>query len=228
MARQNMGDYNVDIVMCIDATGSMWPIIEEIKYNVLSFYEKFVEAMEDKRASVGQIRVKSIIFKDYACDEDPMVESDFYVLPEQVNEFRKFIADIEVFGGGDMPENALEAIALALKSNWTIEGAKRRHMIVVFSDASALPLGERKDCPNYPPNLPNSLEQLGAWWEGTDQTLSSTYQPKAGRLIAFVPNAEPWTLMQAWDRYWPAFISAGTGLREVDIQSVIDLLVGSF
>lgn len=43
-----MGDYNVDIVMCIDATGSMGPIIEEVKTNALSFYQKFVEAMEER------------------------------------------------------------------------------------------------------------------------------------------------------------------------------------
>ena len=30
-------DYSVDIVMCIDATGSMDGIIEEVKSNALSF-----------------------------------------------------------------------------------------------------------------------------------------------------------------------------------------------
>ena len=34
-------DYNVDIVMCIDATGSMGPIINDVKANALSFYQKF-------------------------------------------------------------------------------------------------------------------------------------------------------------------------------------------
>jgi len=228
LAGQNMGDYNVDIVMCIDATGSMAPIINEVKNNALSFYEKFVEGMEDADKAVDQLRIKVIVFRDYICDTEPMVESDFFILPEQSTAFKKFVTDIEASGGGDGPENALEAIALALKSNWTTGGSKRRHAILVFSDAPALPLGERKDCPNYPKNLPNSLAQLGAWWEGTDQTLCSTYQPKAGRLVAFVPNAEPWTVLQAWNRYWPAFSPAGTGLADVDIQSAIDLLVGSF
>ncbi len=228
MAGQGVGDYNVDIVMCIDATGSMSPIIDTVKGNALSFYQRFVEAMEENDKSVEQLRVKVIVFRDYGCDDQPMVESEFYTLPEQTDAFKNFVNAIEASGGGDGPENALEAIALALKSNWTTEGSKRRHAVLVFSDAPALQFSERASCSNYPAGMPTDLAQLGAWWEGTDQTLGSTYQPKAGRLVAFVPNAEPWTVMQAWNRYWPAFSPAGTGLDDVDIQSAIDLLVGSF
>ena len=39
MAGQGMGEYCVDIVMCIDATGSMAPILDEVKRNAISFYE---------------------------------------------------------------------------------------------------------------------------------------------------------------------------------------------
>ena len=228
MAGQNMGDYCVDIVMCIDATGSMAPIINEVKENALSFYEKFVDGMEDADKAVDQLRIKVIVFRDYICDSEPMTESEFFILPDQKDEFKRFVEKIEACGGGDGPENALEAIALALKSKWTTGGSKRRHAVLVFSDAAALPLGERASSANYPSDLPKDLPQLGAWWEATDQTLDSTYQAKAGRLVAFVPNAEPWTELQAWNRYWPAFSQAGTGLEEVDIQSAIDLLVGSF
>ena len=112
--------------------------------------------------------------------------------------------------------------------NWTKEG---KNMIALLkearSDAPALPLGERMGCPNYPSDLPKTIAQLGSWWEGTDQTLCSTYQRKAGRLVAFVPETEPWTSMKAWNRYWPAFSQAGTGLSDIDIQQAIDLLVGS-
>ena len=228
MAGQGMGEYCVDIVMCIDATGSMSPIIEEVKGNAISFYQRFIEAMEENDKEVEKLRIKVIVFRDYGADAVPMQESAFFELPEQNEDFRAFVNAIEATGGGDGPENALEAIALALKSDWTTGGSKRRHAILVFSDAPALPLGERAGSANYPSGLPESIAQLGSWWEGTDQTLSSTYQAKAGRLVAFVPNAAPWTDMQAWNRYWPAFSPAGTGLPDVDIQSAIDLMVGSF
>ena len=222
-----MGDYCVDIVMCIDATGSMTPIIDEVKNNAMTFYQKVIDAMEENDKEVSELRIKVIVFRDYICDSQPMQESEFFVLPAQNADFKRFVSGIEASGGGDGPENALEAIALALKSKWTTSGFKRRHVILVFSDAPALPLGERADCPNYPTDLPKTNAQLGAWWEGFDQELSSTYQPKAGRLVAFVPNAEPWTDLQAWNRYWPAFSPAGTGLDSVNLQAAIDLLVGS-
>ena len=224
---QQMGNYYVDIVMCIDGTGSMSPIIEEVKGNAISFHHKFIDAMEEADKDVAQLRIKVIVFRDYGTDDEPMVESEFFMLPEQNDEFTSFVNSIEAKGGGDEPENALEAISLALKSDWTTEGAKQRHFILVFSDAPALKLGERADCPGYPSGMPKNMAQLSAWWEGTDQTLSSTYRPKAGRLVAFVPNAEPWTDMQSWNRYWPAFSPAGTGLEDVDIQQAINLMVGS-
>ena len=228
MNGQGMGDYCVDIVMCIDGTGSMSPIINEVKNNAMSFYQKFIDAMEESDKEVSQLRIKVIVFRDYICDSEPMRESEFFVLPDQNSEFRNFVSGIEACGGGDRPENALEAIAMALKSKWTTSGAKRRHTVLVFSDAPALEIGARAGCPGYPTDLPRSIAQLGAWWEGTDQTLTSTYQRKAGRLVAFVPNASPWTELTSWNRYWPAFSPAGTGLADVDIQAAIDLLVGSF
>lgn len=228
MSEQGLGDYNVDIVMCIDGTASMRPIIDQVKANALSFYKKFVDAMEENDKKAEALRIKVIVFRDYGCDDQPMEESDFFTLPDQADEFNAYVNGIEVKGGGDLPENALEAIALALKSKWTSGGNKRRHAILVFTDAAALPLGERAACVGYPSGMPADLAELGAWWEGTEQTLDSTYQPNAGRLVAFAPNAYPWTDIQAWNRYWPAFSQAGNGLSDVDIQSAIDLLVGSF
>ncbi|MCR5734163.1 MAG: VWA domain-containing protein [Lachnospiraceae bacterium] len=228
MAGQGMGEYCVDIVMCIDGTGSMSPIIDEVKENAISFYQRFADAMEENDKEVEQLRIKVIVFRDFGADKNAMTETEFFTLPDQTDDFRAFVNSIEADGGGDAPENALEAIALALKSDWTTAGAKRRHAILVFSDAPALPLREREACENYPAGMPENLAELSSWWEGTTQTFSGKYQPKAGRLVAFVPNAEPWTDMQAWNRYWPAFSPAGTGLSDVDIQSAIDLMVGSF
>lgn len=228
MRGQGMGEYCVDIVMCIDGTGSMAPIINEVKNNAMSFYQKLLDAMEESGKRVSELRVKVIVFRDYICDTEPMVESEFFTLPEQNTAFKDFVMGIEACGGGDGPENALEAVAAALRSPWTTAGKRRRHVVLVFSDAPALALGERADCPGYPRDLPKSIAELGAWWENTDQMFTGTYSARAGRLIAFVPNASPWTEITTWNRYWPAFSPAGLGLEDVDIQAVIDLLVGSF
>ena len=103
--QQTMGEYNVDIVMCIDATGSMSPIIEEVKANAISFYEQFVNCMEEADKDVAQLRIKVIAFRDYGCDSEPMIQSEFFVLPDQNEDFRSFVDSIKATGGGDGPEN---------------------------------------------------------------------------------------------------------------------------
>ena len=225
------GEYNVDIVMCIDATGSMAPIINKVKENALTFYSKFDEAMEDQDKWVDNLRVKVIVFKDYICDTNPMVESRFFTLPKDSADFENFVNKIEPTGGGDTPENSLEAISLALKSDWTTNGGRfRRHVIVVFTDAPALPLQERRDCPGYPAGMPKNLAELGDWWQYDEQEglpFDGTYNSYAGRLIVFAPEASPWTDMKGWSRYWYMKSKAGTGLAELDMQAVLALLAGS-
>ena len=227
MSGQGGGDYNVDVVMCIDATGSMAPIINEVKANALSLYEKFLDAMELQGKMVSELRVKIIAFRDYICDAEPMVESKFFDLPTESEGLEEFVRKIETRGGGDAAECAYEAIAHAMNSEWTTGGKKRRHIIVVFSDAPALPLGERKACPGYPSGLPTDMRELSAWWEGATQAYMSPYQRKAGRLIVFVPQDESWTQLEAWNRFTPAYTS-GKGCDDVDMMTVIDTIIGSF
>ena len=223
------GSYFVDIVMCIDATGSMGPILKQVKENAVSFYQKFTDAMEDNQKCVDQVRVKVIAFRDYGGTfAAPMTESPFFVLPDEAYQLYEFMSGIKAKGGaGDGPESALEALSLAIKSDWTTGGSKRRHAILMFTDAAGLPLDKHRDKEGYPDGMPADLAELGAWWEGVAQ-IDTTYQPQAGRLVAFVPNTYPWVEMEAWNRYWPAFSKAGEGLGEVDIETAIDLLVGSF
>lgn len=222
----NQGIYNVDIVMCIDTTGSMTPIIEEVKKNALSLYPKFLDAMAVAGKDVSAARVKFVVFGDYGYDATPMRESPFFSLPDQSDELAEFVNSITATGGGDIPENALEALSVALKSDWTTEGVKRRHVVVMFTDAPALSLGARAGCPGYPDDMPKDLAELSAIWEGSSQS-AGTYSPKAGRLIAFVPNDESWTQLESWNRFTPTY-TAGLGCDDVDMQTVLDTIVGSF
>ena len=58
---ENQG-YCVDISICLDGTGSMAPIIDEVKDNALAFCDKFHKAMEANGKNVDQLRVKVIPF----------------------------------------------------------------------------------------------------------------------------------------------------------------------
>lgn len=80
MAIQGL-DYNVDLVMCIDATGSMSDVINEVKENALSFYKKFKNAMDAADKAVQQLRVKVIVFRDYGVTRNPWSNPNFSRFP---------------------------------------------------------------------------------------------------------------------------------------------------
>ena len=222
--------YCVDIAMLIDATGSMSPIINEVKDNAMAFCTRFHEAMEAAGKNVDELRIKVIPFRDYAYDgAQAMEDSGFFSLPEQNDGFRNYVSPITAAGGGDEPESALEAMALAMRSDWTTKGAKRRHVILVFTDASAVPLKEsnRTKSEYYPENMPADLADLGDMWSGCTQELGGMPDEQSARLVLFAPNVKPWCDMQVWNNVWASFSKAGAGLSEVDIDMAIQLLVAS-
>lgn len=213
-------DYNVDLVMCIDGTGSMGHIIKEVKENALTFYKKFTIAMEEVDKSVQQLRVKIILFRDIGVDSDSMVESKFFVLGEdgEDEEFHKFVDSIEAVGGGDLPESSLEALALAINSDWVRTGSVRRHVIHMYTDAPALKLGEKSSCAGYPAGMPADLAELREWWDGQRMEL------RAKRLQIFAPDTEPWSDIATWSN---AFHVPGVDLKSTDLDTCIHLLVQS-
>ncbi len=222
--------YCVDIAMLIDATGSMAPIIEEVKRNAMEFCTKFHDAMEANGKNVDELRVKVIPFRDYAFDgAKSMEDSGFFSLPEQNDAFRNYVNTITAKGGGDEPESALEAMALAMRSDWTTKGFKRRHVILVFTDASAAALRDssRTASEYYPANMPANLAQLGDMWSGCTQELEGMPEERSARLVLFAPNVQPWCDMQVWNNVWASFSKAGEGLGDVDIDMAIQLLVNS-
>lgn len=50
--------YNVDIVFCIDSTGSMGDFIDMVKERALHFYEDLINAMEAKNKHIDNVRIK--------------------------------------------------------------------------------------------------------------------------------------------------------------------------
>ena len=212
--------YNVDIVMCIDKTGSMHPIMSTVKSNALNIYRKFEDAMNAEGKRVEELRIKVIGFGDYGCDARPMMISNFFTLPDENDEFEAFLNGINAEGGGDAPENALEALAHAIKSDWTEDGNVRRHVIMLFTDTSALELGARTNFDNDDERIPMpaDLPELGEWWDEMEF--------KAKRFILFAPNGYPWDdLAVAWENVNVVPSNAGAGCEDVDIDTAIKMLV---
>ena len=220
---QDNGCY-VDIVICIDATGGMSPIIGEVKNNAISLCHRFIDSMEESYRELAQLRIKVIAFRNYGIDSEPMIESDFFVFPEQERKLDVFIEGISAIGGDGESSNALEAIERALKSKWTTGGNERRHIILLYTNNSTLKLGECSRMAQYPDCMSSSFFDLWSWWEGIAQPINSTYQPKAGRFVAFVPEVKPWVDLEALNRFWPVYSQAGTDACDDDIRAAIDLM----
>lgn len=221
MADTNSLGYHVDLVMCIDKTGSMGGLISQVKNTALTFYEKFRDAMTAGQKNVSQLRVKIIAFGDYKSDSEPMVESQFYLLDDQKGEYSNFVNGIVADGGGDIPENAYEAITLAFKSDWARTGAVRRHVTMVFTDAPALPFSARKGETNYPADMPEDLSELQEIWEGQEM------DEKAKRLILFTPDDASWQDVREWDSTFHYPSAAGKDTIDRNMDEILRLLVKS-
>lgn len=235
--RYDQGTYNgqrvksvvdVDLVLCIDATGSMDPIIEMTKQNALNLPEDIMREAKAQGKEIANLRLKVIVFRDYCTDgEYAMQMTDFFVLPKEKANLHDVVSDIIASGGGDEPEDGLEALAYAMNSDWTPSrpGAKRRQVIVMWTDASAHELGYGKESPYYDPELPLDFDELTDWW-GDDESPKSKMHYESKRLALFAPKVKPWTVLEAsWDNVILYPSEAGEGLAEQDYHQIVYLLV---
>jgi hypothetical protein len=217
--------YSVDIALCIDATGSMTPVIDEAKKSALAFHKDLDAALSEKGMVVDALRARVVVFRDFNFDGQHSLEtSDFFSLPDHAAEYASFVNSIVADGGGDEPESGLEGLVAAMKSPWASTGSKRRQIIVVWTDATAHPIE------NAPPSashmigdLPKDFDQLSELWDG-----NQFMNERAKRLILYAPDAYPWTEMaNHWDGviHYPS--RSGTGLQEVDYRSIIDAIANS-
>lgn len=218
--------YSVDIVLCIDQTGSMHSIIDRVKTSALSFSDDLRHALDAKDKHIDSLRVRVIGFRDYKYnDHSPVDVSDFFDLPDENSKFSAFVSGLAAVGGGDEPESGLEALALAIDSEWSSTANKCRQLIVIWTDASADPLEKNSldPPPGYPTSLPKDLDELTDWWEG-----QSHMNHSAKRLIIYAPDAAGWSEIGAsWDKtvHFPS--AAGDGLSEYEYSEILESIANS-
>lgn len=220
--------YAVDMVFCIDATMSMYPILDEVKNRAITFYQDFKTEMDAKGKKVGSLRIRIVAFRDYFYDqEEAMLETDFFELPQMAETFEQVIKSIEPSGGGDDPEDGLEALYYAMKSDWFTGPAKKRHVIVVWTDSGTHPLGFGKSVDAYPAKMAKDFSELSAMW-------GNSYEPgmmdqSAKRLLLFAPDEPGWTNIRnsGWDNVIHVVTDQGMGLRDKDYNEILDVITNS-
>ena len=217
--------YAVDIVFCIDVTGSMTPIIDQVKANALRFYDDVQSNLTTKGKNVDQLRVRVIGFRDFVADGAAALdESPFFTLPDDRADFSAFVNGLVAEGGGDAPESGLEAVALAIDSPWTTTGDRRRQVIVVWTDQPAQPLNPSVLPPDIGTRVPADFSALTDAWEDEQGRMGSSSK----RLILFAPDGPGWSdISGVWENVVHHPSQAGGGLSEVDYGTIIDSIGNS-
>lgn len=229
-------DVYADIVYCIDITQSMIHTIDLVKRTAVTLHKDLQEIMRTNyQRSIKQLRVKVIGFRDFYADGQYALEcSDFFTLPEQTGEFNDFVSGLEAKGGGDFPENSLEALALAMKSQWCTSAdasVRKRHIIILFTDASAHPFEKNADNkpPTYPEGMPKDYSELIDWWNGQGSlgdTNSVGMDQMAKRIGIFAPEGcEPWSIIEEdFTNCLMSYINPDDGGKDISTERLLKLL----
>ena len=188
--------------------------------------------MAARGSEVTSLRIKTITFRDYKDDGDQaMVETTFRELPTDVTDFENDLASIYATGGGDIPENGLEALHLAFCSKFNTNGMKDRQVIVLFTDADALPLKdpERVTNPIYPEDMVDEAGLIDEWIMASQEHAQKIkLNRKAKRLVVYAPKGSKYEAIASslpGSNFVPVELSSG--LVEFDFSDVIKIIAAS-
>ena len=183
----------LDIVFCIDCTGSMIHSLENFKVMCSHLYDSITEQTENMFMILKKCRIRIIAFSNIPSDEEnALQDSGFFVLPDENESFLSFVKLLTIQGKGSQKEGCgLKALALAMASNWQEHEFNSkvkntyRHLIVLATDAPAHNLGQVDTVEKlYSNNILLDYEELIDNWEGN--------MPKGKKLIMFAPESELW------------------------------------
>ena len=217
---------NIDIVFCIYGTGSMSPCIKSVKDNAKRFYADFAKQMTDMGSEIDLMRIKVIVFRDYKSDgNNSMVESPFFELPNEDADFAAYLDEIRATGGCNEDANGLEALYLAMKSDFTT-GPKDRQVIVLFADTTAIPLGKRGNCAGYPKNMVDDNGLLETWM--CTQSHTTKLRERSKRLVMFAPTGTCYEKMkQTYNRSIFTPVQIHRGLDDIPFDDIIKIIAAS-
>lgn len=234
--------YNVDLVLCIDVTNSMRPCLNMVKAHAAKLYDDLIQKMKENRQTLNTFRVRVIAFRDYRADgKKAMTATEFLTLPRDTEAFKTVVESLNPEGGGDIPEDGLEALAFAIRSKWMEKTpmSKSRQIIVVWTDAPVHPLGFCRTMenggknPNYPDIFPGSFSELTNWW-GAPNSQYSYMDQRGKRLLVYgpgdpdkeIPDSMNWSVLaRSWNQTIHVQSRAGEGLSEQDYDEIITLLM---
>lgn len=183
---------NIEILLCIDCTGSMGETIKSVKENAVNFIKNVKEKFPQEKYQIDRYRVRIVEFRDIENDKDnSIVGSKFFDLNKNEEQFYEFLYSLEANGGSneDPEEDGLEGLAYGLlTTEWTFDPSDIQ-IIALWTDVSShkFEYNQKKDLLHYPKGMPISLTEFSTYWN----TKFLKKAPNANLLI-FAPNLYPW------------------------------------
>jgi hypothetical protein len=116
----------VDIVFVLDVTESMQPYIDAVKQNVISFAEDMARNNRDYRLGL-------VTFEDYVVSAASDCSCPYQKkMTSNVQEFTQWVGSLHAGGGGDIPEDQLDALAYASTFPFRPEA---QGIVIIVTDA---------------------------------------------------------------------------------------------
>lgn len=106
-------DTTLDIMFIMDITGSMGMWLSEAKSNITNIINEITE-----NNPCSKIRIGFVGYRDFTEDGKPEGQYVSLDFTSNVEEAKTFISQIEVYGGGDEPEDIAGGLQLVLNMKW--------------------------------------------------------------------------------------------------------------
>ncbi len=126
----------VDIVFVLDVTESMQPYIDAVKQNIIQF-------AQDLAANNRDYRLGLVTFEDYVISQYPDCNCEYRnSMTSDVQKFTGWVGTLHAGGGGDIPEDQLDALAYAASFPFRPEA---QAIVILVTDAPAHKAGDGPD-----------------------------------------------------------------------------------
>lgn len=126
----------VDIVFVLDVTESMQPYIDAVKQNMINFAQDLAQNHRDYRLGL-------VTFEDYVVSAYPDCNCAYSkTMTADVQKFTDWVGTLHAGGGGDIPEDQLDALAYASTLPFRPEA---QGIIILITDAPPHVAGDGPD-----------------------------------------------------------------------------------
>lgn len=216
---------HVDIVLCIDGTGSMRYTLDAVKSGAIGFHPLLQKKCEEHGKMIDAVRIRLIYFGDLARDGNKaLIATDFFRMPGQEKEYEAIVKGLSLCNGGDAPESGLEAVSIAIDSPWETSDGVNRQLVTVWTDAPAHPIHTvGLSNPLYPKATPTSFAELSAQWELGAKGLDGEI---VRHILLVTPLKEPWNeIKESWSgAIFREYDSSTAGNVEIMLDKIADAL----